>query len=119
MFKDREGDKGDKGPQGDIGPPGPQGPVGIAGPPGPPGPPGVSTEIGVLAPDDKLLILLKEVGEDTLALLERELQEMGLNHQAYIFSGDVVESLAIVKTPVDTAKVVEGSRTILEEMKTI
>jgi len=92
-----------------------------AGPQGPKGDPGVPTEFGVLRPGDKLLIHLKEsVDPGTLHRLDEELTHMGLANEAIIFSGDVVESLVVVHpAPVDTETIVEGSRTIIEEMKTV
>lgn len=110
--------RGHKGPQGDMGPPGERGPVGAPGPQGPQGPPGSIIQVGVLRPDDKLILLLKDVGDEQLRILDDEIANLGLSHQTYIFSGSVVESLTIVPPdPPDKGEIVEGSRSILKEME--
>lgn len=82
------------------------------------GPPGPITEIGRLGPHDRLVIHLKDIRPEVLKALDAELVKIGLANQAIIFSGDVVDSLTIVAPePLDTDTIVDGSRTIIEEMK--
>lgn len=76
--------------------------------------------IGVLGPDDKLLIHLKEnVDIEGIRSFEQAVVNIFPNNQCVIFSGDIVEKIIVVPPIVDPKNIVYGSRQILEDMRAV